>query len=66
MSSHALARRILRLEAIRKPKPTLSATDESWIRENCDEAPFLVSVIKSALSGAFARGHFSFPGKGQA
>ncbi len=53
--SNALARRITRLEAIRKPKPTLSAADEAWIRANCDDAPFLVSVVKSALSGQFAR-----------
>ena len=64
--NRALARRILRLEAIRKPKPTLSATDEAWIRENCDEAPFLVSVMKSALSGEFAKGRFCFPAMVQA
>lgn len=63
--TRALARRILRLEAARKPKPTLSATDEAWIRENRDEAHFLVSVMKSALSGEFAKGRFGLPGRVQ-
>ncbi len=65
--SKALARRILRLEAIRKPKPTLSATDEDWIRETTgNESGFLIAVIKSALSGEFAKGRFSWPGGVQA
>lgn len=54
--SRALARRILRLEILRKPKPALSTSDEAWILANCDEGPFLVSVVRSCLSGEFARG----------
>lgn len=65
--SRLMQARLSKLEAIRKPKPTLSAADEAWIRETTgNESEFLIPFVKSALSGEFAKGRFIVPGRVQA
>lgn len=53
--SRALARRVQRLESFRRARPGLEATEEAWIRANCDEAEFLIRFVKRSLSGQSRR-----------
>jgi len=66
--SRAISHRIQRLESSRKARPGLDATEEAWIRANCDEAEFLIGFVKRSLSGQSKRDGLTWgiSGRGQA